>query len=474
MIFNSINYLMFFPIVVLMFYLVPRKIRYIWLVFSSYFFYMCIHPKYAILLFFSTLLTYLTGLILEKATRKKRFLIACIVANLGLLFFFKYFQWIFEQANQLFGRNDSLPFQIILPIGISFYTFQTIGYVIDVYRGDKKAEKNFLKYALFVSFFPLILAGPIERSRKLLVQVEKMHESKRIDFETIRSGLCLMLWGFFIKLVIADRAIIYVNYSFDHYSELGFRNLAVGAILFALQIYCDFHGYTTIARGSALVLGFDLMDNFKQPYFANSIREFWKRWHISLTSWFTDYLYIPLGGNRKGYVRQLVNILIVFIVSGLWHGASWHFVAWGILHGIFQIVSNLTIKSGLIKKSESRITHFLGIVLTFIMVDFAWIFFRANGLKDAVGYIVNMVSDFQSSASQEILGESNWFILLIAVIVLLVVDYLHEKNIKIRDYVFKQKIVLRWSIYIVAIWFIILFGVYGVAYDTSQFIYFQF
>lgn len=474
MIFNSINYLIFFPIVVLLFYLVPRKIRYIWLVFASYFFYMNLHPKYAIFLLFSTLLTYFSAILLGKIPQKKLILIGCILVNIGLLVFFKYFQWIFDQFNQLFNRSESISFSIILPIGISFYTFQTIGYVIDVYRGNRKAEKNVLKYALFVSFFPLILAGPIERSKNFLTQINKLSEVKKIDVASIRNGLCLILWGLFLKLVIADRAIIYANYAFENYKELGFQNLVLGSILFTLQIYCDFHGYTTIARGSAQVLGIQLIDNFKQPYFASSVREFWKRWHISLTSWFTDYLYIPLGGNRKGFLRQLINVMIVFVISGFWHGSSWHYVAWGILHGTYQVIEILLKKYGIIKESKSKIKKILEIGITFLLVDFAWIFFRASGLRDAVNYIVQMFSNFQARSLEEGLGKEHWITLAIAIIILLVVDYLHEKELKIREMIFKQNIVIRWFLYIATIWSIILFGVYGVAYDTSQFIYFQF
>lgn len=257
------------------------------------------------------------------------------IINLGILFFFKYFDWILTNINRALHINVSLPFSIILPVGISFYTFQALSYTIDIYRGEIKAEKNILRYALFVSFFPQLVAGPIERSKNLLSQLENV-QNQKCNFNKIRDGLCLILYVFFLKIVIADRIAVLDDNVFGNYTECGFVELSVAAVLFAIQILCDFNGYTIIAQGSATMLGIRLMDNFRQPYLATSIHDFWRRWHISLTSWFTDYLYIPLGGNRKGILRKMINTMIIFLISGLWHGASWHYVIWGGIHGIYQ------------------------------------------------------------------------------------------------------------------------------------------
>lgn len=361
MLFNSIDFLFFFPIVTVIFFAVPKRLRILWLLVISYYFYMSWNPKYAVLIAFSTLITFASGILMEKVKgkrSKKIVLVISLMSNLMILGIFKYADFALNTLSSITSYlglgTVERRLDLLLPVGISFYTFQALSYTFDVYRGSIKAEKNILRYALFVSFFPQLVAGPIERSGNLLCQIQKVKEAEVWDFERVRDGLLLMFFGLFLKLVIADRASILVNQVYGNYGNYGFFELAVASVLFAFQIYCDFGGYTNIARGAAQVMGFSLMQNFRQPYFATNIRDFWRRWHISLTSWFTDYLYIPLGGNRKGNIRQYFNILIVFCISGLWHGASWHFVAWGFLHAVYQIVGNLKKHIGKIFGMKSR------------------------------------------------------------------------------------------------------------------------
>lgn len=341
MLFNSSEFLMFFPVVVLVYCIIPDRIKYIWLLIASYYFYMCWNIKYVLLILMSTVVTYISGLLLEKIkyahfepskkTKLKKWIIAGgFSINLGILFYFKYINFSLNTLSGIFAKIHielNVPkFDIILPVGISFYIFQALSYIMDVYRDEIYAEKNFLRYALFVSFFPQLVAGPIERSGNLLKQLASL---KKICFENVREGLLLMLWGYFLKIVLADRIAIFVDTVYGDLLTYPGTYLVVATMLFAVQIYCDFAGYSTIAMGAAKVLGITLMENFNAPYLSTSIAEFWRRWHISLTSWFHDYLYIPLGGNRKGKLRKYINKMIVFLVSGLWHGASLAYVAWG-------------------------------------------------------------------------------------------------------------------------------------------------
>lgn len=485
MLFNSIDYLVFFPIVTLVYYLIPRKVRHVWLLAVSYYFYMCWNVKYVVLMAASTVITYLSGIGIEyvkgrdnvRRVRAKLIVAASFVSNLGILVLFKYFAWILDNLNSIFHMSVSMPFSLILPVGISFYTFQALSYTCDVYRGDVEAEMNPVRYALFVSFFPQLVAGPIERTGRLLPQINGLCENK-VSMEKIRDGLCLMLYGMFLKIVIADRAAVLVDTIFDHYTDYGFVELALAAVLFAFQILCDFNGYTIIARGSAQVLGIRLSDNFQQPYLATSVHDFWRRWHISLTSWFTDYLYIPLGGSRKGQFRKLLNTMIVFLTSGLWHGASWHFVAWGMLHGIYQNVDTL-LRAGKRGETDSRgkggLSGIVKIVGTFIFVDIAWVFFRANSCSAAVGFFRQMMTSLYRVRLSELGFEwYEWLILLVSLLIMIIVDMMHERGIKIRKLIYERKAGIRWLIYLAAIWGIILFGIYGAEYDASQFIYFQF
>lgn len=411
---------------------------------------------------------------------------ASLVSNLAILGIFKYANFVLQTISDIascfgLGVMDKR-LDLLLPVGISFYTFQALSYTFDVYKGKIKAEKNILSYALFVSFFPQLVAGPIERSGNLLSQIQKIKETKLWDFERVRDGVLLMFWGLFQKLVIADRASLLVNQVYGNYGNYGFFELVIASILFAFQIYCDFGGYTNIARGAAQVMGFSLIQNFRQPYFSTSIKDFWRRWHISLTSWFTDYLYIPLGGNQKGIIKQNFNILIVFGISGLWHGASWNFVAWGLLHAVYQVAGNL--KSQIRKKSgigaenitQDSFSQKLGKgFATFILVDFAWVFFAADNFSHACLIFRQMLTTFQTTSIYEIgLDRGNWFMLFFGIIILTMVDFIHERGKSIFFLLNCQTLWFRWILYLGLIWCTIMFGIYGVNYDSSQFIYFQF
>ncbi len=397
MVFNSVEFLIFLPIVVLLYYVLPLRFRWMMLLAASYFFYMYWDAKLIVLIMFTTVVSYLSAIAMEKTeskAKKRLLLMLTLVASLGVLVFFKYYNFLASSvtdAVSLFGGGQfDLTLNLILPVGISFYTFQTLSYVIDVYRGSIKAESHFGYYALFVTFFPQLVAGPIERPDNLLPQLKAENKFNRDDFVT---GFGIMIVGFFKKLVVADIVAVYVNAVYNNVENATALGIIIATVLFAVQIYCDFSGYTDIAIGCARMMGIRLMQNFNRPYISESIKEFWGRWHISLSTWFRDYLYIPLGGNRRGKWRKHLNVFIVFMVSGLWHGAAWTFVIWGALHGIYQIIGELTKKpkSELYKKlgisEESFGFHLMKKAVTFILVCFAWIFFRANSIAD-IGVII--------------------------------------------------------------------------------------
>lgn len=497
MLFNSLQFLIFFPIVALMYFLIPHRVRYLWLLVSSYYFYMCWNPKYAVLIFTSTAITYGSGLLIHWANGlkqpaqvlfyKRLWVALSFLANLSILFFFKYFDFALANVNVLLGAFHfeliQPTFDIILPVGISFYTFQALSYTMDVYRGDIYAEKNFAKYALFVSFFPQLVAGPIERSKNLLVQISERHA---YDYLRVKNGLLLMLWGFFQKLVIADRGAILVNTVYNQYEQFTGFEIALATMVFALQIYCDFAAYSDIAIGAAQVMGFSLMDNFKQPYFARSIQEFWRRWHISLSTWFRDYLYIPLGGNRVAPWRKHANVMIVFLASGLWHGASWNFVIWGFLHGFYQIFGTLTARwrkklvLTLHLQPDSLSYRLQQMAITFVLVNFAWIFFRAPTGGDALAIIGQLFAEFNpwiffdGSIYNLGLNQKDMTVLLLGTALLFFVSLARYNGIKLRDTLAEQNWFFRWGIYLIAIFFILIFGIYGPGFAASQFMYFQF
>lgn len=498
--FNSIHFLIFFPVVLAVYFIVPKKLRYLWLLVTSYYFYMSWNAKYAILIAFSTVVTYLTGILIEQIgleegkgwlRLKKLTMFIGIAANLAILFMFKYLDFVVDNINSVFAslglsiiENE---FDLLLPVGISFYTFQALGYVIDVYRKDIDAEYNLFRYALFVSFFPQLVAGPIERSGNLLGQLNNVHKIKLWNYERIVKGFMIMMWGFFMKVVIADRAATVVNNVFDNYYAYNSSSLILGAVFFAVQIYCDFASYSTIAVGAAQIMGFKLMDNFDTPYFAMSIKEFWRRWHVSLSTWFRDYLYIPLGGNRKGKIRKHINLMIVFLVSGLWHGASWTYVAWGGLHGAYQIIGDLTrpVKAKLEKKLNVKTDAFsyklVKVIITFTLTCLAWIFFRADSISVALNYIARIFTcpdpwAWTTGLFYTIgLERQEMNILIISTFVLLFVDIIkRKKNVRFENIADNQNFWVRGLILFVLIFVVIIFGAYGYSFDAQQFIYFQF
>ncbi|MBQ7765273.1 MAG: MBOAT family protein [Lachnospiraceae bacterium] len=494
MLFNSIDFFIFFPIVVLLYFIIPKKVRYIWLLISSYYFYMCWNAKYAILIAISTIITWISGLLIEKSktVRGKKGVVAMsFISNLGILFVFKYFDFALANINRILAVVNveliSNPFDIILPVGISFYTFQALGYTMDVYRGELKAEKNPLRYALFVSFFPQLVAGPIERSKNLLTQLKKIDTEKMWNYDKAAEGVILIFWGLFMKMVIADRIAIFVNQIFLNIYAYGTIELILGAVAFAIQIYCDFNGYSTIAIGAAKVMGFELMENFKVPYFSTSIKEFWRRWHISLSSWFKDYLYIPLGGNRCGRIRKYCNLMITFLVSGLWHGAAWTYVIWGGLHGVYQIAGDVLspVRSKVIKwlrVDTSAFSYKFGqMAITFALTTFAWIFFRAGSIDQAIYYIQRLFTKwnpwvlFDQSLYNIGLDVIEMNVLMIALLCLVIVDLLkYKKDISVAGFLMKQNLWFRWAVLLFFILAVLVYGKYGINFDSSKFIYFDF
>lgn len=494
MLFNSLDFLIFFPIVVLVYFIIPKKIRYIWLLVASYYFYMCWNAKYALLIGVSTLITYLSGLFLGKIQReglRKLVVAVSFISNLGILIFFKYFDFILDNINLVLQKVDaqlvSNPFDIILPVGISFYTFQALSYTMDVYRKEIEPEKNPLRYALFVSFFPQLVAGPIERSKNLLMQVKSVDKIKVWNYDRIANGLVLMVWGLFQKMVIADRISIFVDTVYGNLHAVGSMETIFAAIGFSIQIYCDFAAYSTIAIGAAKVMGFELMENFDTPYFATSIKEFWRRWHISLSTWFRDYLYIPLGGNRKGKIRKFFNLLVTFLVSGLWHGASWNYVVWGGLHGMYQILGEILapIRAKIVritKTNKNVFSYKLGqILFTFSLTTLTWVFFRAKTLGEAVYFFKRMFTRwnpwvfFNEGLYDFGLDRVEVNILFVALIIMFLVELVkYTKNKVISDFIMEQNLWFRWGTVIGLIAAILVYGEYGITFDSNQFIYFQF
>ena len=495
MLFNSYGFLVFFPIVVVIYFLLPKKISYLWLLAASYYFYMGWNAKYALLLLVSTTITYVSGMLIQwlndrhpdKICAKKWVVAGSFISNLAILFFFKYFNFTIESMNTVLRYIDlptiNTSLDVLLPVGISFYTFQALGYTVDVYRGEIRAERNFFRYALFVSFFPQLVAGPIERSKNLLNQ---LRNPKSFSYERMCDGLMMMIWGYFLKLVIADRIAIFVDNMYGNVGVYDGRYLLLASVLFAVQIYCDFAGYSTIAIGAAEVMGFQLMDNFNSPYLSQSVAEFWRRWHISLSSWFKDYLYIPLGGNRKGKVRKYINIMIVFLVSGLWHGANWSYVVWGGLNGIYQVVGAIftpvrnRIKEKLHLKKSPLPLMIIYMIVTFILVDFTWIFFRADNVQHAfavIDSIFNMNNQvlLENGTLYDLgLSRPNFIVLGVSLVILLATDICKYRGIKVRSVILNLNIVIRWAVIIAGILGILVFGIWGSGYSATNFIYFQF
>ena len=472
MLFNSIQYLFFFPVVILSYYFLKDvSKRLLLLLISSYIFYMCWNPIFILLIIVSTIVDYIVGNQIDRTTdksKKKAFLFLSLIANLGILSYFKYYNFLLENLNYILSSlelNYTIPAaSILLPVGISFYTFQTLSYTIDVYRGQRKSEKSFLAFAVFVSFFPQLVAGPIERSTTLLPQLKKLSNPNHL---MIRKGLELILWGLFKKIVVADRLAEYVNIVFESPSEFYTAQLITAAIFFSFQIYCDFSGYSDIAIGSAKVLGIKLMDNFKGPYFSLSIQEFWRRWHISLSTWFRDYLYIPLGGNRISSQRTYYNLVLVFLATGIWHGANWTFIIWGLYHGFFLIVERL----GFIR-ILNKLPNTFNYIYTYLVVTIGWILFRAKNIDDVILYFSNMTKSngFNINIYQNSLDILE---LQISLFVLVFIAFMHwyERKGDINIFLSNFHKAIRWGFYILLSLSVLILGQYG---EHSQFIYFQF
>ncbi len=481
MLFNSLEFLVFFPIVIAGYFALNPKYRWILLLLASYYFYMCWNYSYIILIMLSTVVDYTTGILIHKSQNKKRrksLLLLSLATNLGLLFFFKYFNFFGDTINFFLDKFNifyNVPaYDYLLPVGISFYTFQTLSYTIDIYNGKQKPEYHFGRFALFVSFFPQLVAGPIERSVNLLPQ---FRQNFAFEYERVKNGLFLMAWGFFKKVVIADRLSEYVNLVYNNpESHEGMQNI-LATLFFSFQIYCDFSGYSDIAIGAAMVMGYSLMTNFRRPYFALSIREFWQRWHISLSTWFRDYVYIPLGGNRVIKWRWYFNLFITFLVSGLWHGAEWTFVIWGALHGFYLIFAIWTDKLRLRANQLLGITkipwvyQLSQILVTFVLVYFAWIFFRANNTTDAFLIIKkHFIFTGEGSNINLFTFSKDLWVAIASITILIVIESLEEY--KGLSTVMRNRLSrpVKWAILSVIIAAIILMGIW----QEADFLYFQF
>lgn len=465
MLFNSLDFFIFFPTVCIIYFLIPwLKIRNAFLLIASYYFYMNWEPVYALLLLSGTVITFFAALGIERfENRKKLFLTVSIVLNLSILFFFKYYEFAADSLTyllQLLKIDIPMPhFTFLLPAGISFYTFQALGYSIDVYRGATPVVRDFFRYALFVSFFPQLVAGPIERSTNLLPQFNRKHT---FDYERVMHGIYLMAWGYFLKLVLADRCAVYVDAVLDNLYHHNGGSYLLATLLFPFQIYGDFAGYSLIAIGAAKVMGFSLMDNFRRPYLATSVTDFWHRWHISLSSWFKDYLYIPLGGSRKGDGKTYRNLLLTFGVSGLWHGANWTFLIWGLIHGIILSVERYL---GLAKQESSGFAKFIKWLVTFMVVCLAWIFFRANSVNDAFHVFKGVFTD----PGIPFLRLADLGAITMALAVVFIKEIIDEKKLNVH-LLSSPYWIIRNVCLAGLICFTILFGVL----NGDQFIYFQF
>ncbi len=479
MLFNSIDFAYFLPVVFFLYWFVFNKtltIQNLFLTAASYFFYGWWDWRFLFLIAFSSLVDYLVGIGMDKTqdiSKRKRLFFTSVFVNLGLLGFFKYFNFFaenFSSAFSLMGHPVADPWMlnIVLPVGISFYTFQTLSYSIDVYQKKLVPTRNWQAFFAFVSFFPQLVAGPIERASALLPQ---FREKRQFDYRAAADGLRQMLWGLFKKIVIADNCSVFVNDIFSNYQTLPASTLALGAVLFAFQIYGDFSGYSDIAIGTARLFGFSLMRNFAFPYFSRDVAEFWRRWHISLTTWFRDYLYIPLGGSRKGTFKTIKNVFIIFIVSGFWHGANWTFIAWGTLHALFFIPLMITKRNRVHIESPAKgrylpsPTEILRITATFCLTTAAWIFFRAESISQALGYLRRIFD-----ASLLSYPQTGWEPLGLGILIMVTVEWIQREKqhgLELAKTTLLRPV--RWALYYGLILCCIHFG--GI---EQNFIYFQF
>jgi len=489
MFFNSIDFAIFFPIVFILYWILSDKLklRNALILVSSYVFYGWWDWRFLFLIIISSIVDYYVGQKLYKTEGKKKrkqFLLISLLVNLGFLVYFKYTNFFIEtfvDSFKLFGQElEVSTLNIILPVGISFYTFQTLSYTIDIYRKQIKPTRDWLAFFTFVAFFPQLVAGPIERASHLLPQFCKTY---KFNYNQVKSGLLLMAFGLFKKMVIADRVAILVNQVYNNPSDYQGVDVIIATIFFAFQIYCDFSGYSDIAIGAARTMGFDLMKNFDSPYFSKSITEFWRRWHISLSTWFRDYVYIPLGGSRHGKYKTYANLFIVFLVSGLWHGAAMTFVIWGAIHGVIIVFEKVITKqrkaiySKFNIKKDSLLRKVIFIPLVFTIVSFAWIFFRANSFADALTLVGKLnLSNISNLTNGKIynlgLVQPEFILSIIAIVLLIIFEWTHKK-VNIQKRLNKQVLPVRWAFYLLIAFVIIIFGIYGDD-QVAEFIYFQF
>jgi D-alanyl-lipoteichoic acid acyltransferase DltB (MBOAT superfamily) len=473
--FNSIDFLIFFPLVTTLYFVVAHRYRWFLLLAASCYFYMSFIPIYILVLAATIIIDYFAGIVIEDASPRlrKASLIASIVATCSVLFVFKYFNFFRDNINELlpwFGSESTLSaLNLILPIGLSFHTFQSLSYVIEVYRGNQRAERHFGIYALYVMFYPQLVAGPIERPQNLLHQFREEHH---FSYDNARNGLRLMLWGLFKKVVVADRLAIYVDSVYNNVPDHSGPTLVLATVFFAFQIYCDFSGYSDIAIGAAKVMGFDLMTNFAKPYFSKSVSEFWRRWHISLSTWFRDYVYVPLGGSRVSPLRWCLNVLVTFTISGLWHGANWTFIVWGALNGMYLIaerVLGLWVAASTKRAASARWKPFvdsLKLLATFGLICVAWVFFRAHDLSDAVLVLAKIVSE----PGPVFLGGARDIIYGVAGIAFVLCVDVWGGRARFDQALSAYSMPVRWATYATLMVGILAIGVF----DGSQFIYFQF
>ena len=478
MLFNSINFAIFLPIVFLLYWGVSKnnlKFQNILLLIASYYFYACWDFRFLFLLIFSTLLDYYSGIKIENSTsdkNRKFWFWLSILINLGFLGVFKYYNFFIDSIQDVvsvFGHKiDMWSIKVILPIGISFYTFHGLSYVIDVYKKQIQAEKNFINYAVFVCYFPLLVAGPIERATHLLPQIKR---KRNFNYAQAVDGLRQILWGLFKKIVIADNCAEYANLIFNNSDDYSGSTLVMGALFFTFQIYGDFSGYSDIALGTSRLFGMELLKNFNFPYFSRDIAEFWRRWHISLSSWFKDYLYIPLGGSVGGLKMKIRNTFIIFLVSGFWHGANWTFIVWGALNALYflpLLLSNTNrnnMKIVAYDKNWPTFKELVSILITFTLTVFAWIFFRANSLTHAITYIKDIFTSKLIS-----LPEIRPTYVIILVLIFIFIEWVGRRNnYAIEKLFFDSSVLVRWSFY-----FALIIAIFIFSTKEQEFIYFQF
>ena len=474
--FLTLTFAVFFIISVICYYIVPKKMRWSVLLGSSLVFYVWSVPQLILYLLFSAVSTYLYGKWAENHKQHgKGWLAIVIVSNLAVLLFVKFYP-LCEVKLGFPALN------ILMPMGISFYTLQVVAYCVDVYQGKTEAQRNFLKYLLFVSFFPQILQGPIPRYSQLKKQLFEGHS---FDYRTFKFGFQLILWGMFLKMVIADRAAIFVNTVFPQYHLYEGTVLAVAAVLYSIQLYTDFLGCVCIAMGAAKVYGIDLQTNFERPYLAVSVKDFWRRWHISLSSWLRDYVYIPLGGNRKGKVRRYINLLLTFLVSGIWHGSGMQYIFWGLMQGGYQIAGEVLeplrskVRSLLQIDEKSQMCVLWKRFCTFVMITISWVIFRSASLKAGLSMLKKIVTDvtpwvfFDGTLYQFGIEQKNFLAWILCVVLLAVIEHQQKKG-NIREMLERQHLIVRWGIYLGAIALVAILGVYGPGYSATQFLYGQF